>query len=69
MTPLPPTLVAGLGHASIGSVDWLPLTTLLASSLPGIYLGTFLVLKTPDRVIRSLMSMSLAYSGIKLIAF
>ena len=65
---VPLTLVAGLGHASIGSVDWLLLAKLLAGSLPGIYLGTFLMHKTPDRVIRSLLSMLLAYAGIKLIA-
>ncbi|MES1977363.1 MAG: sulfite exporter TauE/SafE family protein [Pseudomonadota bacterium] len=65
---VPLTLVAGLGHASIGSVDWPLLLKLLAGSLPGIWLGTFLMHKTPDRVIRSLLSMLLAYAGAKLIS-
>ena len=65
---VPLTLVAGLGHASIGSVDWLLLAKLLAGSLPGIWLGTVLMKKTPDRVIRSLLSVLLAYAGFKLIA-
>lgn len=65
---VPLTLVAGFGHAAMGSVDWLLLAKLLAGSLPGIYLGTHLMHKTPDRVIRSLLSMLLAYAGIKLIA-
>lgn len=65
---VPLTLVAGLGHASIGSVDWPLLAKLLAGSLPGIWLGAHLVHKTPDRVIRSLLSMLLAYAGVKLIA-
>jgi uncharacterized protein len=65
---VPLTLVAGLGHASIGSVDWDLLTRLLAGSLPGIWLGTQLVRKTPDRVIRSILSVLLAYAGVKLIA-
>jgi uncharacterized membrane protein YfcA len=65
---VPLTLVAGLGHASIGSVDWPLLIKLLAGSLPGIWLGSRLVLKTPDRVIRSLLSVLLAYAGLKLIA-
>ena len=65
---VPLTLVAGLGHASIGSVDWSLLVKLLAGSLPGIWLGTHLVHKTPDRVIRSLLSALLAYAGFKLIA-
>ena len=65
---VPLTLVAGLGHASIGSVDWSLLALLLAGSLPGIWLGTHLMHKTPDRVIRSLLSVLLAYAGAKLIS-
>ena len=65
---VPLTLVAGLGHASIGSVDWALLAKLLAGSLPGIWLGTYLMHKTPDRVIRSLLSLLLAYAGVKLIS-
>jgi len=65
---VPLTLVAGLGHASLGSVDWSLLGLLLTGSLPGIWLGTQLVHKTPDRVIRSLLSLLLAYAGVKLIA-
>ncbi|UUZ68108.1 sulfite exporter TauE/SafE family protein [Polaromonas sp. P2-4] len=65
---VPLTLVAGLGHASIGSVDWPLLLKLLAGSLPGIWVGAHLVHKTPDRVIRSLLSMLLAYAGAKLIS-
>lgn len=65
---VPLTLLAGLGHASIGSVDWSLLTLLLAGSLPGIWIGSHLMVKTPDRVIRSLLSLLLAYAGSKLIA-
>ena len=65
---VPLTLVAGLGHASLGSVDWDLLVKLLAGSLPGIWLGTQLVRRTPERVIRSLLSVLLAYAGAKLIA-
>ena len=65
---VPLTLVAGLGHASIGSVDWPLLVKLLAGSLPGIWLGTYLMHKTPDRVIRALLSVLLAYAGVKLIS-
>ncbi|MDB5891826.1 MAG: sulfite exporter TauE/SafE family protein [Polaromonas sp.] len=65
---VPLTLVAGLGHASIGSVDWPLLAKLLVGSLPGIWLGSYLMHKTPDRVIRSLLSVLLAYAGVKLIS-
>lgn len=65
---VPLTLVAGLGHASLGSVDWPLLTKLLAGSLPGIWVGSHLMARTPERVIRSLLSVLLAYAGVKLIA-
>ena len=65
---VPLTLVAGLGHASLGSVDWPMLTKLLAGSLPGIWIGSHLMSHIPERVIRSLLSVLLAYAGAKLIA-
>ena len=65
---VPLTLVAGLGHASLGTVDWHMLLTLLAGSLPGIWIGSHLMSKTPERVIRTLLSLLLAYAGLKLIA-
>jgi uncharacterized membrane protein YfcA len=64
---VPLTLVAGFGHASLGSVDWVLLGKLLMGSLPGIWIGSQLVNKTPDRIIRSLLSLLLAYAGVKLI--
>lgn len=65
---VPLTLVAGLGHASLGSVDWQLLGLLLAGSLPGIWLGTHLMHRINERVIRSVLSVLLAWAGIKLIA-
>jgi uncharacterized protein len=65
---VPLTLVAGLGHASIGSVNWPLLATLLAGSLPGIWVGSRLVRVAPDRLIRSLLSVLLAYAGARLIS-
>ncbi len=65
---VPLTLVAGLGHASIGSVDWSLLAKLLAGSLPGIWLGTKLGSHVPDRAIRAVLSVLLAFAGVKLLA-
>jgi len=65
---VPLTLVAGLGHASLGSVDWPLLAKLLAGSLPGIWLGTHLMHRINERVIRSALSVLLAWAGLKLIA-
>ena len=64
---VPLTLVAGLGHASLGSVDWALLAQLLAGSLPGIWLGSRLVTRTPERLIRSALSLLLAWAGAKLV--
>ena len=64
---VPLTLVAGLGHASLGSVDWPLLANLLAGSLPGIYLGSRLITRTPERAIRSVLSVLLAWAGSKLL--
>jgi hypothetical protein len=38
----------GLGHASLGSVDWPLLAKLLAGSLPGIWLGSRLMPAHPS---------------------
>jgi len=65
---VPLTFVAGLGHASLGSVDWGLLARLLAGSLPGIWLGTHLMHRINERVVRSALSVLLAWAGIKLIA-
>jgi hypothetical protein len=59
-----PELIAQATHAR----HWPLLAKLLAGSLPGIWLGAHLMHKTPDRVIRSLLSMLLAYAGVKLIS-
>ncbi|WCM90350.1 sulfite exporter TauE/SafE family protein [Acidovorax sp. NCPPB 3576] len=64
---VPLTLVAGLGHASLGSVDWPLLVQLLAGSLPGIWLGSRLVSRAPERLIRSALSVLLAWAGAKLV--
>ena len=64
---VPLTLVAGLGHASMGSVDWPLLTKLLMGSIPGIWVGSHLMTRVTERAIRSLLSVLLAYAGAKLI--
>jgi uncharacterized membrane protein YfcA len=63
---VPLTLVAGLGHASMGSVDVPLLLQLLAGSLPGIWLGSLWVQRVPERWVRGFLSLLLAYAGTKL---
>ena len=64
---VPLTLVAGFGHATLGSVDWPLLAKLLAGSLPGIWLGSRLITRTPERLIRGVLSVLLAWAGTKLV--
>jgi len=64
---VPLTLVAGLGHASLGNVHWELLVSLLCGSLPGIWLGAQLTRRLPDGVVRSLLCASLLLAGWKVI--
>jgi uncharacterized membrane protein YfcA len=56
-----------LGHASLGTVDWSLLALLLCGSLPGIWLGSHWVARVPERLIRSALSVLLAWAGSKLV--
>ena len=64
---VPLTLVAGLGHATLGTVDWQLLGLLLIGSVPGIWLGSHWVSRVPERFIRSALSVLLAWAGSKLV--
>ncbi|HET7527309.1 MAG TPA: sulfite exporter TauE/SafE family protein [Burkholderiaceae bacterium] len=65
---VPLTLVAGIGHASLGHVDWQLLASLLVGSLPGIWLGAQLTKAFPERLVRALLCVSLVTAGLKVIA-
>ena len=65
---VPLTLVAGIGHWMIGSVDWALLGSLLLGSLPGIWLGSHASAKVPDRFLRPILASMLVLIGGKLIA-
>lgn len=65
---VPLTLVAGIGHATLGHVDWLLLGMLLIGSIPGIWLGAQLTRKLPDRLVRGLLCASLVTAGVKVMA-
>ena len=65
---VPLTFVAGLGHASLGHVDWMLLGALLIGSVPGIWLGAKLTRRMPDTLVRSLLCLSLVIAGVKVIS-
>ncbi|MGA8148826.1 MAG: sulfite exporter TauE/SafE family protein [Gallionellaceae bacterium] len=64
---VPLTLVAGLGHAALGTVNFGLLGNLLLGSLPGIYLGSHLGLKIPERVLRPILAAMLMLIGGRLL--
>jgi len=65
---VPLTLVAGLGHAAAGAVDWKLLGALHIGSLPGIWLGSALSQKVPERLLRGALATMLILIGGKLVS-
>jgi hypothetical protein len=64
---VPLTLLAGLGHLQMGTVNLPLLLALLLGSLPGIYLGSHMSARVPERVLRALLAGMLLLIGTKLI--
>jgi uncharacterized protein len=64
---VPLTAVAGLGHLSMGSVDFPLLGSLLLGSLPGIYLGSHFGSRLPERYLRPALATLLVLIGGKLV--
>ena len=56
---VPLTFAAGLGHWMIGSVDWGIIVSLLAGSLPGIFLGSAFAIRIPERALRLVLAATL----------
>jgi uncharacterized protein len=64
---VPLTLVGGIGHWYLGSVDWHLLVSLLTGSVPGIIIGSYLSARVPDRMLRPILSVMLILIGCRLI--
>jgi len=64
---VPLTLIAGIGHWLIGSVDLHLLLSLLVGSIPGIIIGSLIASHIPDRVLRPILASTLALVGGKLV--
>jgi uncharacterized membrane protein YfcA len=62
---VPLTAVAGFGHVQMGTVDFALLGSLLLGSLPGIYLGSHLSAKIPEKVMRPILASMLMLIGVK----
>lgn len=64
---VPLTLVAGIGHWFIGSLDWLLFLSLLLGSIPGIIVGSFMANRVSETVLRTLLSVILAVVATRLV--
>jgi len=60
---VPLTLVAGIGHWMLGSVNLPMLALLLTGSIPGIVLGSLFAVRVPDAVLRPVLAATLAVVG------
>jgi uncharacterized protein len=64
---VPLTLIAGLGHASLGTVHWSMLFALLVGSLPAITVGAAVAHRLPDRALRLALAAMLVLLGVRLL--
>jgi uncharacterized membrane protein YfcA len=63
---VPLTLVAGLGHGAMGSLDLHALVSLLAGSFPGIFVGSSISARVPDLILRYVLAAVLITVGARL---
>ncbi len=64
---VPLTAIAALGHWWLGSIDWALLAMLLIGSVPGITIGSWFARAVPEKVLRSLLAVTLTGVAAKLI--
>jgi len=64
---VPLTLVAGIGHLLLGTINFVLLASLLVGSLPGILIGSTLITRVSERMVRMMLACVLAIVAVKLI--
>ena len=64
---VPLTIVAGIGHASLGNVEWTLLLELLIGSLPGIWVGAKLTKHLPETITRFALCVCLVLAAKKVL--
>jgi len=65
---VPLTLLAGIGHWYLGTINFALLGSLLVGSIPGIIVGSYTARFAPDTVLKSVLGIILAIVGIKLLS-
>lgn len=64
---VPLTLIAGIGHWFMGSVDFGLMLALLAGSVPGIIIGSVLGSRSSDAVLRPILALTLLVVSVRLL--
>ncbi|MFL6720214.1 MAG: sulfite exporter TauE/SafE family protein [Sphingomonas sp.] len=64
---VPLTLIAGIGHWLIGSVDFTLMFALLAGSIPGIIVGSLVSARSSDAVLRPVLAVTLLVVAVRLL--
>ncbi len=63
---VPLTLVAGIGHWAMGTVDWHLMGVLLLGSLPGIAIGSYGAVRAPETMLRLVLAATLVLIASKI---
>jgi len=64
---VPLTLIAGIGHWLMGSVDFGLMFALLVGSIPGVIVGSLVATRSSDSVLRPILAVTLLLSSVKLL--
>ncbi|MDE2239780.1 MAG: sulfite exporter TauE/SafE family protein [Rhodospirillales bacterium] len=64
---VPLTLLAGLGHWLLGSINFHLLGELLIGSVPGIIIGSLLARYAPDKALKLCLGVILAITGLRML--
>jgi len=59
--------VSALGHAGLGTINYKLLAGLLVGSVPGVWMGSKLSARFPEKVLRPVLATTLLYLGLKLL--
>jgi uncharacterized protein len=65
---IPLTAIGGLGHLSMGNVNFALLGSLLIGSIPGIWVGSHLSAKIPEKYLRPILASVLLLIGFKFVS-
>ena len=63
---VPLTLVAGIGHWFLGSIDWQVFAALILGSVPGILIGSYAAARVPETALRVVLALTLLAVAAKL---